>query len=188
MGEKVQRESRVDGRRGHSWWGQHGGDGLAVVGGQVCKGRWAQGGTLAAVGGDGLIEWFNQTLKAMLRKAVSTEGKGWDKLIPCLLLYWKVWRASTGFAVFELLYGRQVWGPLDVLKETWEANRWSGESVVSGRRPGASAIVGSVAGTVSSVAWVSPVTYVQDQHVRRAQTSQDTPCQHVVEMEYTYHH
>jgi len=67
----------------------------------------------------------------MLRKAVSTEGKGWDKLIPCLLLYWKVWRASTGFAAFELLYGRQAWGPLDVLKETWEANRWSGESVVS---------------------------------------------------------
>ena len=30
---------------------------------------------------DGLVEWFNQTLKAMLRRTV-TECKDWDHLLP----------------------------------------------------------------------------------------------------------
>ena len=55
---------------------------------------------------DGLVERFNQTLKAMLRKAASAEGKDWDKLIPYLLLaYHEVPQDSTGFSHFELLYG-----------------------------------------------------------------------------------
>ena len=58
---------------------------------------------------DGLIELFNQTLKDMLRRVVSTDGKDWDKLIPYLLFaYREVPQASTGFAPFELLYGRQI--------------------------------------------------------------------------------
>ena len=80
---------------------------------------------------DGLVERFNQTLKLMLRKAAHEEGKDWDKLLPYLLFaYREVPQASTGFSQFELLYGRQVRGPLDVLKESWEASRRSGESVV----------------------------------------------------------
>ena len=56
---------------------------------------------------DGLVEQFNQTLKAMLRKAVQTEGKDWDKLIPFLLFaHREVPQASTGFSPFEHLYGR----------------------------------------------------------------------------------
>ena len=31
---------------------------------------------------DGLVERFNKTLKSMLRKVVSKEGKDWDQLIP----------------------------------------------------------------------------------------------------------
>ncbi len=81
---------------------------------------------------DGLVERFNQTLKSMLRKAVSSEGKDWDKWIPYLLFaYREVPQASTGFSPFELLYGRNVWGPLDILKESWEASRKSSESVIS---------------------------------------------------------
>ena len=34
---------------------------------------------------DGLVERFNQTLKSMLRKAATTEGKDWDKMLPYLL-------------------------------------------------------------------------------------------------------
>ena len=30
-----------------------------------------------------------------------------------------------------LLYGRDVWGPLDILRETWEGNENQDESVVS---------------------------------------------------------
>ena len=40
-------------------------------------------------------------------------------------------QASTGFSPFELIYGREVRGPLDILKETWEADQKSDESVVS---------------------------------------------------------
>lgn len=35
---------------------------------------------------DGLVERFNQTLKSMLRRTTKEEGKGWDKLLPYLLL------------------------------------------------------------------------------------------------------
>ena len=68
----------------------------------------------------------------MLRKATTNEGKDWDKLVPYLLFaYREVPQASTGFSPFELLYGRDVHGPLDILKESWEASKKSNESVVS---------------------------------------------------------
>lgn len=81
---------------------------------------------------DGFVERFNQTLKSMLRKTATEEGKDWDKLIPYVLFaYSKVPQESTGFSPFELLYGREVRGPLDVLKEEWEASSKSDVSVVS---------------------------------------------------------
>ena len=40
-------------------------------------------------------------------------------------------QSSTGFSPFELLYGRSVCGPLDVLREAWKAEEKSDESVVS---------------------------------------------------------
>ena len=58
---------------------------------------------------DGLVKQFNQTLKAMLRKAAQTKGEDWGKLIPFVLFaYQEVPWASTGFSPFELLYGRAV--------------------------------------------------------------------------------
>jgi len=70
---------------------------------------------------DGLVERFNQTLKNMLRKFVSSTGSDWDQWLPYLLfVYREVPQASTGFSPFELLYGRQVRGPLDLLREHWE--------------------------------------------------------------------
>ena len=81
---------------------------------------------------DGLVERFNQTLKAMLRKVADDEGKDWDKLLSYILFaYREVPQASTGFSPFELVYRRPVRGPLDVLRETWEANTSGGESVLS---------------------------------------------------------
>ena len=81
---------------------------------------------------DGLVERFNQTLKGMLRKAAVKESKDWDKLIPYLLFaYREVPQSSTGFSPFELLYGRTVRGPLDILRESWVADKKSDESVVS---------------------------------------------------------
>ena len=81
---------------------------------------------------DGLVERFNQTLKNMLRRTALHEGKDWDKLLPYLLFaYREVPQTSTGFSPFELLFGRAVRGPLDVLKESWEGGEQSDQSVVS---------------------------------------------------------
>lgn len=71
---------------------------------------------------DGLVERFNRTLKSMLGKFVRDTGSDWDQWLPYLLFaYREVPQASTGFSPFELLFGRQVRGPLDVLKEEWES-------------------------------------------------------------------
>ena len=81
---------------------------------------------------DGLVERFNGTLKAMLRKSAREDGKDWDKLLPYVLFaYREVPQESTGFSPFELLYGRDVRGPLDVIKGEWEASLRSDQSVVS---------------------------------------------------------
>ena len=67
---------------------------------------------------DGHVERFNGPLKSMLRKAATED---WDKLIPYqLFTYREVPQASTGFSPLQLVYGRQVRGPLDVLKEEWK--------------------------------------------------------------------
>jgi len=66
---------------------------------------------------DGLVERFNQ----MLRKAVEADGQNWDQLLPYLMFSIReVHHASTGFSPFELLYGRQPRGLLDLAKEAWE--------------------------------------------------------------------
>ena len=81
---------------------------------------------------DGLVQRFNKTLKTMLRKTAVEEGKDWDRVLSYVLFaYREVPQSSTGFSPFELLYGRALRGPLDVLKETWEGNDKSLESVVS---------------------------------------------------------
>ena len=83
---------------------------------------------------DGLVERFNQTLKSMLQKSGTDGGKEWDKRIPYLLFaYQEVPQASTGFSPFEFfLYGHDVRGPLDILKEVWEnTSTYNDENVIS---------------------------------------------------------
>ncbi len=81
---------------------------------------------------DGLVERYNQTLKNMLRKFVSHTGSDWDRWLPYLLFaYREVPQASTGFSPFELLYGRQVRGPLDLLRDYWESAKPEGDNVVA---------------------------------------------------------
>ena len=81
---------------------------------------------------DGLVERFNKTLKSMLKRVASEEGRDWDTLLPYILFaYREVPQATTGFSPFELVFGREVRGPLDILKEEWEAGKRASESVVS---------------------------------------------------------
>ncbi|CAJ0924147.1 unnamed protein product [Ranitomeya imitator] len=63
---------------------------------------------------------------------VGTEGRDWERYLPHLLFaYREVPQASTGFSHFELVYGRRVGGPLDLIKDCWEDDpRTTGVSVV----------------------------------------------------------
>ena len=71
------------------------------------------------------MERFNKTLKSVLRKFVNKEGRDWDRWLPYVLFaYREVPQSTTGFSP-ELLYGREVRGPLDVLREEWEADQTS---------------------------------------------------------------
>ncbi|MGH0117755.1 UNVERIFIED_CONTAM: hypothetical protein FKN15_039051 [Acipenser sinensis] len=73
---------------------------------------------------DGLVERFNQTLKQMLRRFVDQEQKHWAKLLPFLMFAVReVPQSSTGFSPFELLYGRQPRGILDLVREGWEGQK-----------------------------------------------------------------
>jgi transposase InsO family protein len=74
---------------------------------------------------NGLVERFNGTLKAMLKKLCVSNPKQWDRFInAALFAYREVPQESTGFSPFELLYGRTVKGPMSILKSLW-----SGEDV-----------------------------------------------------------
>uniref|UniRef100_K7EYA7 Gypsy retrotransposon integrase-like protein 1 n=1 Tax=Pelodiscus sinensis TaxID=13735 RepID=K7EYA7_PELSI len=70
---------------------------------------------------DGLVERFNKTLKAMIRRFIHDDPREWDKMLPALLFAVReVPQASSGYSPFELLYGRQPRGILDLVKENWE--------------------------------------------------------------------
>lgn len=67
----------------------------------------------------------------MLRKTVDEEGKDWDRLLPYVLFaYREVPQESAGYSPFELLYGREVRGLLDVMKESWESSKSTDESIL----------------------------------------------------------
>ena len=69
---------------------------------------------------NGLCEKMNGTLKSMLKRMCQERPKDWDRYLPAVLFaYREVPQVSTGFSPFELLYGRSVRGPMQVLKELW---------------------------------------------------------------------
>lgn len=69
---------------------------------------------------NGLVERFNGTLKQMLKRMCSERPQDWDRYIDALLFaYRDVPQESLGFSPFELLYGRQVRGPMGILRELW---------------------------------------------------------------------
>ena len=71
---------------------------------------------------DGLVEHFNQTLKSMLKQILAGDSHSWDLMLPYVLfVYREEPQESTGISPFELIYSRDVRGPLDVLKESWSS-------------------------------------------------------------------
>ena len=71
--------------------------------------------------GTGRIERLHSTLKSVLKKLCSSQPQEWHRfLIPTLFALREVPSDRTGFSPFELLYGRQMRGPVTVLRELWE--------------------------------------------------------------------
>lgn len=65
---------------------------------------------------DGMVERFNRTLKDMLAAVVAPDQKDWDTWLPYLMMaYRSAVHTSTGFTPTELMLGRNVTLPLDLL-------------------------------------------------------------------------
>lgn len=67
----------------------------------------------------------------MLRKAVVERGKEWDKSCPIYSSLTGRYHRPLRFFTLELLYGRPVHGPLDVLRQTWEGSKKSNNNIIS---------------------------------------------------------
>ncbi|XP_076031117.1 uncharacterized protein LOC143019364 [Oratosquilla oratoria] len=72
---------------------------------------------------NGLCERFNGTLKKMLRRMASEQPKEWPRFVaPLLFAYREAPQSSLKHSPFELIYGRQVRGPLQMLRELWDGS------------------------------------------------------------------
>ena len=68
---------------------------------------------------DGCLERWHGSLKSMLRKCENGRSD-WDRLLKYVLFaYRSSPHTNTGFSPFEVIFGRPLRGPLDVLKEGW---------------------------------------------------------------------
>ena len=73
---------------------------------------------------DGLVERLNQTLKLMLKKTSRSNRRQWDKILPMVLFaYREITQETTGFSSFDILYSKDVKGPMDILKDQWIATQ-----------------------------------------------------------------
>ena len=65
---------------------------------------------------NGLVKRFNGTLKKMLRRLCNEQPCQWHRFVNLLLFaYRKAPQEATEFSPFELLYGRTVCGPVQIL-------------------------------------------------------------------------
>ena len=68
---------------------------------------------------DGCIERWHSSLKSMLKKRDNRQ-RGWDKLLKYLLFAYRAApHKKTGYSFFEVIFGRQLRGPLDVVRDAW---------------------------------------------------------------------
>ena len=68
----------------------------------------------------GPVEKFHAMLKRVLLMMCAERPNDWDKYLPALLFAVReIPQESLGFSPFELLYGRNVRGPMQILRELW---------------------------------------------------------------------
>ena len=78
--------------------------------------------------GNARVERLHSTLVSCLRKLCIDRPKLWHRfLVPTLFALREIPSDRTGFSAFELLYGRQVRGPLSVLRDLWTDSSLAGE-------------------------------------------------------------
>ena len=69
---------------------------------------------------NGKLEREHATLKSVLRELCDSKPRDWNRyLVPTLFALRELPNDTTGFSPFELLYGRQVRGPLSILHALW---------------------------------------------------------------------
>ena len=77
----------------------------------------------------GALERFHQTLKSMLRRYCLESSHDWDEGLNFLLFAIRECKQeSLGFSPFELLYGREIRGPLKIVKDYWLTGSSGSES------------------------------------------------------------
>ena len=82
--------------------------------------------------GNSRVERLHSTLLSCLKKLCLDKPKQWHRfLVPTLFAIREMPSDRTGFSAFELLYGRQVRGPLAVLRELWSDEKLSIEQRTS---------------------------------------------------------
>ena len=80
---------------------------------------------------NGLLERFHSTLKNMIKSLSEQQMTTWDHFIqPFLFAYREVPNQATGHSPFELLYGREVRGPLSLIKNAWVVKDYTPPNVV----------------------------------------------------------
>ena len=68
----------------------------------------------------GLVERFKGALKKILRRLCNEQPRQWHRFVnPLLFAYREAPQEATGFSPFELLYGRTVHKPVQIIKELW---------------------------------------------------------------------
>jgi len=70
--------------------------------------------------GNGIVENFNKTIKNVLKKVAAEKPKDWHRYLgPLMFAVRDTPQDSTGFTLFELLYGHKVRTPMTLLKRIW---------------------------------------------------------------------
>ena len=78
---------------------------------------------------DGMVERFNATLKRLLRKLTQNPKVERDECLPYVLwVYRGTVHKTTGFAPYQMLYGRPMRMPLDQMVRYWRGKEEQGQN------------------------------------------------------------
>lgn len=70
---------------------------------------------------NGSCERFHRTLKSMIRATSDKFPDAWDECLPWILFaYREIPVETSGFSPFEMLFGRNIRGPLSLIKSQWK--------------------------------------------------------------------